>query len=127
MRILVVEDSAAARAFVRSSLELDATLGPVEVVEASGGFEALRLLPRGPYALVISDVNMVDINGLELVHFIRQSEQHRETPILLISTQSSARDRERGLRLGASSFLPKPFTSDALLDAVRALLKGGAG
>ncbi len=125
MRILVVEDSAAARAFVRSSLELDSTLASVEVVEASGGFEALRLLPRGPYALVISDVNMVDINGLELVQFIRQSEQHRETPILLISTQSSGRDLERGLRLGASSFLAKPFTSDALLDAVRDLLKGG--
>ncbi len=124
MRILVVEDSAAVRAFVRSSLELDATLGCAEVVEAAGGFEALRLLPRGPYALVISDVNMADINGLELVQFIRQSEQHCETPILLISTQSSERDRERGLRLGASSFLSKPFTSDALLAAVRALVKG---
>src|SRR3970040_465839 len=101
-RILVVEDSFSMRSFVRGALESDASgLPDVEVVEAASGFDALRLLPRGPYDLVISDINMPDINGLELVQFMRKSAQHRETPILLISTQSSERDRQRGLRLGA--------------------------
>ena len=86
-----------------------------EVVEAVSGFDALRLLPRGPYDLVITDINMPDINGLELVQFMRKSELHRATPILLISTQSSERDRERGLRLGANGYLAKPFGPQALV------------
>jgi two-component system, chemotaxis family, chemotaxis protein CheY len=114
------------RSFVRSALESGGdSLGDVEVVEASGGFEALRLLPRGPYDLVITDINMPDINGLELIQFIRNSEQHRETPILLISTQSSAKDRERGLSLGANAYVAKPFTPEALRAAAAEQLDRG--
>jgi len=113
-KILVVEDSASTRAFVRSTLE--SSIPDIEVSEATSGFDALRLLPRGPYALVVSDINMPDINGLELVQFMRKSEAHRNTPILLISTQSSERDRQRGLRLGANGYLAKPFAGKALVD-----------
>ena len=116
-RILVVEDSFSMRSFVRSALESDGSgLSDVEVVEAASGFDALRLLPRGPYDLVITDINMPDINGLELLSFIRKSELHKSTPVLIISTQSSERDRERGLSLGANGYLVKPFTSEALLE-----------
>ncbi|HET9956453.1 MAG TPA: response regulator [Polyangiaceae bacterium] len=119
-RILVVEDSPSMRGFVRAALEgAQASLGPVEVSEAQSGFEALRLLPRGPYSLVITDVNMPDINGLELVQFIRNNEQHRATRIVIISTQSAERDRERGLKLGANAFLAKPFTVDAIVEMTR--------
>ena len=114
-RILVVEDSLSMRSFIRTALEGgEPELSDMEVVEASGGFEALRLLPRGPYDLVITDINMPDINGLELVQFIRSSEQHKRTPILLISTQSAEKDRERGLSLGADGYVVKPFTPAAL-------------
>ena len=117
-KILVVEDSASTRAFVRGTLESAEGVSDVEVSEASSGFDALRLLPRGPYDLVITDINMPDINGLELVQFMRKSELHRATPILLISTQSSERDRQRGLRLGANGYLAKPFASKALVEEV---------
>ena len=110
------------RAFVRSALEDQSELGVVEVIEAASGFDALRMLPRGPYDLVITDINMPDINGLELVQFIRRSEQHKSIPILLISTQSGERDRERGLSLGANGYLAKPFTQETLRqEAVRQL------
>jgi two-component system chemotaxis response regulator CheY len=103
------------RTFVRTALEAEPSMaGELEVVEAASGFDALRLLPRGPYDLVITDINMPDINGLELVQFIRKSEQHRSTPIVLISTQSSERDRQRGLALGADAYLTKPFSQEAL-------------
>jgi two-component system chemotaxis response regulator CheY len=126
-RILVVEDSFSMRSFVRSALESgQEELADVEVVEASGGFEALRLLPRGPYDLVITDINMPDINGLELIQFIRSSEQHRATPILLISTQSSEKDRQRGLSLGANGYIAKPFTPEALRAAATEHLVRGA-
>lgn len=125
-RILVVEDSYSMRAFVRSALEsVPELLGEVEVVEASSGFDALRLLPRGPYDLVITDINMPDINGLELVQFIRKSEMHKATPVLLISTQSSERDRERGLSLGADADPTKPFTPELLRqETARQLARG---
>jgi two-component system chemotaxis response regulator CheY len=114
-RILVVEDSTTMRTFVRGALEAaHATLGRVEVTEAASGFEALRLLPRGPYDLIVTDVNMPDINGLELLSFVRKNQMHRETPVLLISTQSSERDRERGMGLGADAYLTKPFTPELL-------------
>jgi len=114
-RILVVEDSSSMRSFVRSALESDPrSSAGLEVVEASSGFEALRLLPRGPYDLVITDINMPDINGLELISFIRRSESHKNTKVLVISTQSSERDRARGLTLGANGYLIKPFSPEAL-------------
>jgi two-component system chemotaxis response regulator CheY len=126
-RILVVEDSAAMRAYVRASLESSAPrpqgappgpLDELEVVEAASGFDALRLLPRGRYDLVITDINMPDINGLELIKFVRGNEQYREVAVMIISTQGSDKDRQRGLALGANAFLAKPFTPEALREAV---------
>ncbi|WP_437637758.1 response regulator [Sorangium sp. So ce854] len=127
-RILIVEDSPAMRAYVRSTLE-DCVLGlsgDVDIVEAMNGFDALRLLPRGAFDLVITDINMPDINGLELIRFVRQSDRYRRVGILIISTQAAERDIQRGLRLGADLFLPKPFTPEALRDAVVACLEGRA-
>lgn len=125
LRVLVVEDSPAMRTFVRAVLEQ----GPeeVEVHEAASGFDALRLLPRGGYGLVITDINMPDINGLELLRFVRQGPQHRDTAVLVISTMSSERDRERALALGADAFLAKPFTPETLRDAVAKCLGLRAG
>lgn len=124
-RILLVEDSTSTRQFVRVALEsaVLAEGGEIEVVEAASGFDALRLLPRGAYDLVISDVNVPDINGFELLRFVRGSERHRKTPLLLISTQASERDRKRGLELGANEYLAKPFSEDELRNSVNRLLK----
>ena len=124
-RVLVVEDSASTRAFVRAVLEGDAfsqRLGGAEVTEAKSGFEAMRMLPRGPYDLIITDINMADINGLELIAFVRRSEHHKGTPLVIISTQSTERDVERGLALGADKFVPKPFVAEQLVDACAAAM-----
>jgi two-component system chemotaxis response regulator CheY len=122
-RVLVVDDSTAMRSYVRAVLE-DATdlADPIEVVEAASGFDAMRLLPRALYDLVITDINMPDINGLELIKLVRESERHRGVALLIISTQSAERDRARGLALGADLFLAKPFTPEALKAAVAATL-----
>ena len=115
-RVLLVEDSASMRAFVRAALTSAHALGELEIAEAQSGFDALRLLPRGAWDLVITDINMPDINGLELISFIKKSESHKNTPILIISTASSERDRERGMTLGASGYLVKPFTAEAIVE-----------
>jgi two-component system chemotaxis response regulator CheY len=124
-RVLVVEDSASTRAFVRATLEDEAfaaSVGGCEVTEAASGFEAMRLLPRTSYDLIITDINMADINGLELIAFIRKSEHHGATPLLIISTQSTERDIERGMALGANAYIAKPFTVQQLRDTSRPYL-----
>ncbi len=124
LRVLIVDDSSAMRAFVRAALEDD---GAVEVVESTSGFEALRILPREPFDVVIVDVNMPDINGLELVSFMRKTPQHRSTPVIIISTEASSRDQERGIALGANAFLSKPFAPEelrALVARTRAGMEG---
>lgn len=126
LRILVVDDSSAMRAYVRAALEEDAGFS-VEVEDATSGFEALRLLPRERFDLVIVDINMPNINGLELISFIRKSRQHHDTPVLVISTEGSDRDRERGLSLGAAAYLCKPFSSEALVQTVRRICGGRPG
>ena len=120
-RVLVVEDSPSTRAFVRAILEDESFGGPLgglTVVEASSGFDAMRFLPRGPYDLIVTDINMGAINGLELIRFIRGSDHHKDTPLLIMSTQSTERDVERGLSLGADGFIAKPFTREALQQVV---------
>src|SRR5271163_1085402 len=127
-RILVVEDSGSTRAFVRAVLEdgvfADAYAG-VEVTEATCGFDAMRLLPRGRYDLIVTDLNMADINGLELISFIRKSEHYKDVPLGIISTLTTKGDVERGLALGANAYVPKPFTPEALREECAKLLGSG--
>jgi len=118
--VLVVEDSATMRSLIASTLE---EMGvPLKIAEAPSGFEALRLLPRESYDLIVTDINMPDINGLELVSFVKGNQAYSSIPLIIISTESSDRDREKGLRLGADAYLVKPFDPDDLLQIARDLL-----
>ena len=118
--ILIVEDSPTMRSLLTSALE-DLDL-PVKVTEAESGFEALRQLPRANYDLIVTDINMPDINGLELVSFVKSNQAYCSIPLIIISTESSDRDREKGLSLGADAYLVKPFDPDDLLQIARDLL-----
>jgi len=121
-RILIVEDSATMRSLIVSSLE--ALEVSVKVVEAKNGFEALRLLPREAFDLVVTDINMPDINGLELASFIKGSERYASIPLVIVSTEGSERDVEKGLGIGADAYLVKPFDPEALRQIVLDLLAG---
>ena len=104
------------RAFVRAALEEELQ---AEVHESASGLAALARIPRESFQLVLVDVNMPDINGLELVAFLRKQPAHKKTPVVLMSTESSERDRERGLELGANAFLSKPFGVEDLCRVVK--------
>jgi two-component system chemotaxis response regulator CheY len=108
------------RALLTSALEdLDI---PVKVTEAESGFEALRQLPRESYDLIVTDINMPDINGLELISFVRNNASYRAIPLVIVSTEGSERDRDKGVGLGADAYLVKPFETDELKGVVRELL-----
>jgi len=118
-KILIAEDSPTMRALIVSTIN---AMGDYQTVEAANGFEALRILPREKVDLIITDINMPDINGLELVSFIRNNDNYRETPLFIISTEGSERDREKGLALGANAYLVKPFAPDQLQALIREYL-----
>jgi len=124
--ILVVDDSATTRSLVASYLT---DWEGVEVVEAASGFEALRVLPARQVDLIVTDINMPDINGLELISFVRANPNYRRIPVIIITTENSAEDRKRGLDLGACDYLVKPFGAVDLRRAIEAALvrepKGG--
>jgi two-component system chemotaxis response regulator CheY len=118
--ILVVEDSATMRSLIASTLE---ELEPaVKITEASSGFEALRLLPRGSFDLIVTDINMPDINGLELVSFLKKNPAWARVPLIIVSTEGSERDRLKGIGLGADAYLVKPFEPEDLCGIARELL-----
>lgn len=118
-KILITEDSPTMRSLIISTL---ADMGDFEIVEAANGFEALRILPREKVDLVITDINMPDINGLELVSFVKNNPNYRSIPLFIISTEGRERDREKGLALGADAYLVKPFSPDELQALVRRYL-----
>lgn len=119
-KILIAEDSPTMRSLIASAITAE---GDYDIIEAANGFEALRVLPRESVDLIITDINMPDINGLELISFLKKDERFRLTPLVIITTEGSERDRERGLALGADAYLVKPFNPDDLQQLVRRFLQ----
>lgn len=118
-RILVVEDSPMTRSLIVSSLE---EIGDFTVIEAANGFQALRKLPEVNPDLVITDINMPDINGLEVVRFVKHNENFKHIPVIIVTTEGRDVDKERGLKLGADRYLIKPFEPEDLQRFVQELL-----
>jgi two-component system, chemotaxis family, chemotaxis protein CheY len=123
MKILVVEDSTSMRAYLTTIIEGGTESYDLEIVEASSGFEALKSLPHHKFDAILTDINMPDINGLELVSFLKNHPTYRAIPIMVISTESSEADRKRAAALGAEEYLVKPFQSGELVDKLRRILR----
>jgi two-component system chemotaxis response regulator CheY len=117
--ILIADDSPTMRAMLVSTIEM---LGDFHVVEASSGFEALRLLPREKVDLILTDINMPDINGLELISYLRNNSNYCSIPVFIISTEGSQKDVEKGKLLGANEYVVKPFDPARLLKLISSYL-----
>ncbi len=121
MKILIVEDSSSMRAYLTTLLE-GGERYDLELIEAASGFEALKTLPHHKFDAILTDINMPDINGLELVSFLKNHPAYKQIPIMVISTESSEEDRRRAAALGAEEYLAKPFQPDHLMEKLRRLL-----
>lgn len=117
--ILIVEDSTTTRALIRAVID---ELGDFDTVEASSGFEALKLLPQQNYDLIITDINMPDINGLELINFIKNNPRYSSTPVVIVTTERTEEDKNRGMALGAAAYVTKPFKSGELQETITKIL-----
>lgn len=93
------------------------------IVEAASGFEALRLLPREKVDLIITDINMPDINGLELISYVRNNPNYASIPLFIVSTESGDKDLEKGRALGANEYLVKPFDPVKLQELISKYLE----
>ena len=116
--VLIVEDSRATRGLIRLTVE---QMPGFATHEAGSGFEALKALPTRRFDLIITDINMPDINGLELISFVRGHPQYKDIPLIIISTEKSEEDRKRGLALGASGYITKPFKGEELQDLIKSV------
>ena len=117
---LVVDDSQAMRRSIMFALQ---RLGGVICVEAVDGADGLKKFTQSRFDLVLTDINMPLMDGLKLISHIRQASEQREVPIVVITTEGAAADRERAMTLGASAYLVKPVQSKVVLDTVKDLLK----
>jgi two-component system chemotaxis response regulator CheY len=114
--ILIVEDSTTTRALIRAVIE---EMGDFNTVEAGSGFDALKLLPTQEFDLVITDINMPDINGLELINFMKNNPRYSHLPLIIVSTEKSEEDKKRGMALGAMAYITKPFKAHELQEVIR--------
>jgi two-component system, chemotaxis family, chemotaxis protein CheY len=119
--VLVVDDSKVMRDMVTACLRPN---GELRITQASSGLDAIEQLSVKHFDLVVLDLNMPDIGGIEVVEFVRSQDKLRALPIIIVTTRGDDSSRTAALAAGASRYLTKPFTPEAILGEVGALLGG---
>ncbi|HEX8706608.1 MAG TPA: response regulator [Myxococcaceae bacterium] len=122
--VLVVDDSKVMRDMVVACLR---PYPGLTFTHASSGLEAIERLSLKPYDLIVLDLNMPDIGGIEVVEFVRGQDTLRQLPIVIVTTRGDEASRSKALAAGADRFMTKPFTPDAILSEVKSLLERGRG
>lgn len=119
-RVLVVDDSATMRRMVIAALS---PLGDLAFEQAVSGLEAIERVTLSPVDLVLLDLNMPDMHGLEVLRFIRGQAALRALPVVILTTRSDDDSRSAALRDGATLYLTKPFVPAAIASELRPLLQ----
>ncbi len=119
IRVLVVEDSPTMRQLIGFALK---RLPGVDVMEASDGVDGLKKINSNHFDLIITDINMPVMDGLKLISLVRKDVNYRSVPIMIITTEGGAEDRERALSLGADAYITKPIQAAHVVDTAKSLL-----
>ncbi len=117
--ILIVDDSSTMRRMVMASL---AGLREIRFDEAATGLEAIERLSLAPVDLVILDINMPDMHGLEVLKFLRSYPKYASIPVVVLTTRGDEGTRTAALESGAALYLTKPFQPGTLMAHARSLL-----
>jgi two-component system chemotaxis response regulator CheY len=121
--VLVVDDSATMRRMIIASL---GRISSVVFQQATSGLEAIERVTLAPVDLVILDLNMPDMHGLEVLRFIRAQASLRDLPVVILTTRGDDASRADAAREGATSYLTKPFQPETVAAEVGSLLESGA-
>ncbi|MCK5527276.1 MAG: response regulator [Candidatus Latescibacteria bacterium] len=119
LKILAVDDSATMRRILKNTLSRG---GYTDVVEADDGVDAWAKLQAGGFNFIITDWNMPNMSGLELVNAIRESEKFKQIPIIMVTTRSVKDDIVAAMKAGANNYVVKPFTPDTLKEKIASVL-----
>jgi two-component system chemotaxis response regulator CheY len=119
LKVLVVEDSPTMRQLIAFALK---RMRDIEITEAADGVEGLKKLNADTFDLIITDINMPVMDGLKLISLVRRDVNYRSIPIMIITTEGGAEDRERALALGADAYITKPIQAGHVLDTAKSLL-----
>ncbi len=119
LHALVVEDSPPMRKMIVFALS---RIKGLVVAEADDGVDALRRLAGTKYDLIITDINMPILDGLKLVKRLRADESYMHVPIIIITTEGAAEDRQRALALGANAYITKPIQAPQVIKLVKEIL-----
>jgi len=117
-RIMTVDDSASIRQIVGFTLKS----AGYEVVEAVDGKDALAKLNGNSVQLVITDLNMPNLDGIGLIRSLRANPAHKFTPALMLTTESQAEKKQEGKAAGATGWIVKPFSPDQLIGVVKKVI-----
>lgn len=117
-RILIVDDAVTVRQLVKIAL----TKFGFDIVEAIDGVDGVKKASESQMDLIITDLNMPNKNGLELVKDVRAMENYKKTPIFMMTTESSQDVAMEGKKLGVTAWIVKPFKPDQLLGAIKKVL-----
>ena len=123
IRALIVDDSSVMRKIVERCLR-QAGMDLSEVSEASNGAEALALINQNQFDLILSDINMPVMDGLEFIRNLKEVESAKNTPIVMITTEGGEKHVVEALSLGAKGYIRKPFTPDQVKEHVIPVLRG---
>lgn len=124
IRVLIVDDSAVMRKIVERSLR-QAGLDLSDVQEAGNGVEALASVQRGVPDLILSDINMPAMDGLEFLKQLQTVETAKGVPVVMITTEGSEARVVEALSVGAKGYIRKPFTPEQVKERVAPLVGGG--
>lgn len=124
LKVLIVDDSAVMRKIVERALR-QAGLDISEVLEAGNGAEALAEVQKGSLDLILSDINMPVMDGLEFLKSLATMEAAKGVPVVMITTEGSEARVVEALSAGAKGYLRKPFTPDQVKERIVPLLRGG--
>jgi two-component system, chemotaxis family, chemotaxis protein CheY len=123
IRALIIDDSSVMRKIIERSLR-QAGVELSAILEAGNGAEALSLLSKEKVDLILSDINMPVMDGLEFVRQVKAAKAAGDTPIVMITTEGSEANVMEALSLGAKGYIRKPFTPDQVKEHVVPLLEG---
>ncbi len=119
--VLVVDDSAAIRKILQRVLaQTELPLGTI--LEAGDGFEAIERLTANNIGLVLTDINMPNMDGIELLKKIRENPQWKSIPVVMITTEGSQQKVLEAVDLGAAGYVRKPFTADQIKEKLLGLV-----
>jgi two-component system, chemotaxis family, chemotaxis protein CheY len=117
--ILIFDDSPTIRRMVRASLGV---LPDTNFAEAASGLQGIEKLAVTAVHMIILDLNMPDMHGLDVLRFVRSHDHYKDVPVMVLTTRGDKTSREAALQAGASAYLTKPFSPSVLVSSVNELL-----